>query len=224
MAVGVDEARDIETAPPATWLHRVVSQRVVGRPAWVVVAELFLGLGWLRAAAEKVIDPAWWRGELLGDFVTAQTDLALGWYRPFLDLVAGSRAAENAMVVLVLQAVVGLTLLAGRGIPMALAVGVFLNLHFVAAGAVNPSAFYLVIEGVLALWLAERSTRHLEAGLRVVATTMVALALMSVPFINTVQPAAVVHDPALMYVTLGGLTLLGCDLVHRTVTRGHGLP
>ena len=35
-----------------------MSDRVAGLPAWVVLIQLFIGLGWLRAVAEKLINPS----------------------------------------------------------------------------------------------------------------------------------------------------------------------
>lgn len=44
-------------------------RRFVSRPSWVVLAELFLGVGWLRAATSKAIERDWWAGRTIADFV-----------------------------------------------------------------------------------------------------------------------------------------------------------
>ncbi len=48
-------------------------------PAWVVVTQVFIGLGWLRAAAEKLIEPHWWAGGTINDFLADHDDTTLGW-------------------------------------------------------------------------------------------------------------------------------------------------
>ena len=113
----------------------------------------------------------------------------------------------------------------GRFVGFALAVGVLMNLNFMAAGAVNPSAFYLVIQGTIALWLAERTRAGQRAGRALTATAVAGagLAALSVPYISTLHPHGVVEDPAVMMVMGGALTVVGCGLAHRRVTATDGL-
>ena len=202
-----------------------VSARLRDLPAWVVVTQVFIGLGWLRAAAEKLIDLHWWAGDGISEFLSAHDEMTVGWYVPIAEVV-DSQAVIVAVVVLAAQLVAGLALVAGRFVGVGLAVGIFLNLNFVAAGAVNPSAFYLLSQGALVLWSAERRGGDHGDRSRLVAAAVggATVAVVSVPFIHTLHPAAVVDDPAVMLVLVGSLTFLACDMVHRRVTGGRGLP
>ena len=194
----------------------VLSQRVSGLPAWVVVTELFIGLGWIRAATEKVIDPSWWSGEALLSFLTGHEGSALGWYQPFLDLVVSRNLVMIAIVVVLAQLAAGLSLITGRFLAVGLAIGLFLNLSFIAAGAVSPSAFYVLSQGGLALWLAERvDRRRTLRSLSAASFGGITLAVLSLPFITTLHPAEVIEDPAIMLVTGGSLTVTACQLARR---------
>ncbi len=189
-----------------------------GLPAWVVVTQLFIGLGWLRAVAEKVIDPGWWTGDVITRFVFVHGDTTLAWYQPFVEAVVLPAAPLIALVVVVGQLVAGASLVTGRRIGVGLATGIFLNLHFLAAGAVTPSAFYLLAQGALVLWLAEQTLTLVSLKrLQLVAAIAAALVGFNLPFISTVHPAAVIDDPAIMLVLGGALTALGCVLASRTI-------
>ncbi len=205
-------------------ISAAVRRRRVGLPSWVLLTQLFIGLGWLRAAAEKIIDPAWWSGEALARFLIDHDGAALGWYQPFLDGVVRPHLVVIAVVVVGAQLVAAGSLISGRVHAVGLATGVFLNLNFLAAGAVNPSAFYLVSQGGLALWLAERTrNRSTARPLTVAAIGASVLALISLPFVDTIEPARVIDDPALMMATGGLLTVIACDSACRNLTGGHGL-
>jgi uncharacterized membrane protein YphA (DoxX/SURF4 family) len=168
---------------------------------------LFLVAGWLRAGAEKIISPAWWRGDTLRSFLDAQHDAALPYFQPVMEHVIAPFAVEVAAIVAVAQILIGLAILVGRPLRVALWCGVVLNVVFVLAGRVNPSAFYLVMEaallyavsvGLLADRRTEPSTRTL-----VLVVGWLALAAVNVPFITTIEPAKVIEDPAMMLTFLG---------------------
>ena len=212
------------TAPPRG-IRSVLAHRVAGLPAWVVLTQLFIGLGWLRAAAEKMIDPSWWRGEGIASFLAEHEEQTLGWYAPFVDLVVSPYAAVFAAIVVLAQIVAGTSLVTGRFVGAGLAVGMFLNLNFMAAGAVNPSAFYLLSQGAVALWMVERSRagRRARQLLQVVAVAAATAGVLSLPFLSNLHPSGVIDDPAAMFVLGGALTVIGCDLAHRHLTGGDGL-
>ena len=199
---------------PLHHLERTWSARVAGLPAWVVVTQLFIGLGWLRAAAEKIVDPAWWRGDGVVRFLADHDGRALTWFEPFLELVVTPRVVVVAAIVVVLQLAAGATLVAGRHAAVGLAVGIGLNLVFLASGAVNPSAFYLLAQGALVLWAVERRRGHRrETAIVTAAAVALTLAVVSLPDVATLAPAAVVDDPAVMFVLGGTLGAMGCGLV-----------
>lgn len=193
--------------------RRSALDRLDGLPSWVVLTELFIGLGWLRAVAEKLIEPAWWRGDVLEQFIADRTDMTLGWYGPFLATVVLPLAPLAAVIVVVGQLVAGVSLVTGRRLTVGLTVGMFLNLHFMAAGAVTPSAFYLLGQGALALWLCERAVSRSRARALRVAAGVAAFAVgVNIPFISTLHPAHVIEDPAIMFAFGGALATLTCLL------------
>ncbi len=108
---------------------------------------------------------------MINDFVTEHQDVALGWYRPFLDNIVLPTAPMIAVIVVLGPLAAGLALTSGRPHGLGIAIGMFLNLSFMAAGAVTPSAFYLLAQGALALWMAEQGPSPRRSGwLRIVAS------------------------------------------------------
>ncbi len=65
----------------------IITDRFARQPAWAAVTEIFIGLGWLRAATAKSIDPGWWDGSALEQFLVEHEGATLGWYEPFSQLV-----------------------------------------------------------------------------------------------------------------------------------------
>ena len=168
---------------------------------------LFLIAGWLRAGAEKIIEPAWWRGDTLRSFLEEQHDVALPYFQPMMEHVISPFAVEVAAVVAVAQILIGLAILVGRPLRVALWCAVVLNVVFVLAGRVNPSAFYLIMEaallyGVSVGLLANRRTEPSTRTLGFIVGWLV-LAAVNVPFITTIEPAEVIEDPAMMLTFLG---------------------
>lgn len=200
--------------------------RTVGIPSWVLLIQLFIGLGWLRAAVEKVIDPSWWSGVDVQVFLFQHSDDMLGWYRPIANNWIAPYAASIAIAVVAIQLFAASSLLSGRLVRLGLFVGMFLNLNFMAAGSVNPSVFYLLAQGVLALWLAELSLpgKLVPGMLSAAAYLSYVVGMMSLPYIRTLHPAEVMSDPALMLVFSSVLTVVVCDHAYRRIVGGRGLP
>jgi len=201
-------------APPAQVPSSAdVLPTVHGRLAIVLLPlRLFLAAGWLRAGVEKLIDPDWWNGSELRGFLERQHDHALPFFRPVMDQLIAPMAVTVAVVVMVTQIACGVAIGLGRPLRMALRWGVVLNVSFVLAGAVNPSAFYLVMEMVLLLAIADGaigrspslpSRRTLGA-----AAAAGGVALLFTPYIRTLQPADVIDDPAMMLSFLAAVLAL----------------
>ncbi len=218
-----------------------ISKRIKGLPAWVLLTQLFIGLGWLRAAGEKVIDPEWWDGTTIGGFIAINYQTTLGWYRPLIDNFIGPNAEIIAVVVVIAQIAVAASLLSGRYLGYGLGLGIFLNLNFLIIGGVNPSVFYLLAQGSLALWLAENAfpggamfatdaeanaalVKRVSRSLSAAAFGAYALAAMSIPYIRKVEPSEIMRDPAIMLGLFAVLTVLGCDQAYRNSIGGRGLP
>jgi uncharacterized membrane protein YphA (DoxX/SURF4 family) len=183
---------------------------------------IFLAAGWLRAAAEKLIDPQWWNGNKLRAFVTTQHQEALPFFRPILDHLITPGAQVVAIVVVVTQLACGLAIAIGKPLRLALQWTVVLNLVFILAGKVNPSAFYLVMEIVLLFAIADGTigvhpTTPSRRTLAMAGLTA-ALALAMTPYIRTIEPAKVIDDPAMMLVFMGFVTTVTL-IVRRTAYR-----
>ena len=168
---------------------------------------LFLAAGWLRAGVEKLIDPQWWNGDKLRAFLKAQHNEALPFFRPIMDNLIAPGARTVAIVVVVTQLAIGLAIAIGKPMRLALRWGFLLNVVFIMAGKVNPSAFYLVMEIVLLFAIADGviGVRPSRPSWRtiVAAGTSAALAIAIGPYIRTIEPAKVIEDPAMMLVFLG---------------------
>ena len=172
--------------------RRIDSHRTI---ALLLPLQLFLAAGWLRAGVEKVIDPGWWTGQGLLGFLDEQRPEMLPYFGPFADGVIEPWAGGVAWLVLVVQLVVGGCLLTNRHVRPALWAGVILNVSFVMAGRVNPSAFYLVMEAALLLALSRLVSVRI-AHRR--AVLWVFVGALSLPFVRTLHPAEAIDDPALM--------------------------
>ena len=178
---------------------------------------LFLAAGWLRASAEKVIDPKWWTGAKLRTFLTAQHDTALPYFRPVMEHVIAPNAQFVAIVVAVTQLLCGVCIAVGKPMRLALRWAFVMNVVFIMTGRVNPSCFYLIMEMVLLFAIADgtigvRPTIPSRRTL-LTAASFAAFAAASVPYVRTLEPANVIEDPAMMLVTLG--VILSATLVVR---------
>jgi uncharacterized membrane protein YphA (DoxX/SURF4 family) len=200
----------LDHAGPTT--SRPVAQQPSHHAAVVVLLplRLFLAAGWLRAAAEKLIDPQWWNGNKLRSFLSAQHQQALPFFRPIMDHLLEPGAQAVAIVIVLTQLACGLAIAVGKPLRMAVRWTVLLNLVFIMAGRVNPSAFYLVMEIVLLFAIADGTigVRPSTPSRRTVALACVsaALTVAVATYIRTVEPAKVIDDPAMMLVFIGFIT------------------
>ncbi|HEX3090622.1 MAG TPA: hypothetical protein VHQ23_18355, partial [Ilumatobacteraceae bacterium] len=203
---------------------RQPSRRRIDHRAGVVLLplRLFLAAGWLRASAEKLIDRQWWTGNKLHTFLTKQHDEALPFFRPVMDHVIAPGAQTVAVVVVLTQLGCGLAIAFGKPLRLALRWAVVLNVAFIMAGKVNPSAFYLVMEIVLLFAIADGTVgvRPTSPSRKTVgmAILCVGAALSMTPYIRTIEPATVIEDPAMMLVFLGvvvAVTLMARRAAHR---------
>ncbi len=159
-------------------------------PLW-----LFLAAGWGRAAIEKVIDAEWWTGQALRGFLDVQREHMLPFFVPFADNVVEPLAPAIAWLVVWTQASIAICLISNRYTRPALWAGIALNVSFIMAGRVNPSAFYLVMQAAL-LFALSRPVGPRIAVHRAIAWSIPAL--LAVLFAQTLHPAEVIDDPALM--------------------------
>jgi thiosulfate dehydrogenase [quinone] large subunit len=119
---------------------------------YLVPLRAFIGIGWIRAFAEKATDPNWAGGGTLTDFLDshlAADQMPFPFYRDLTTDVFLPHAATLAWIVLLGQLMAGLGILTGTLTTAALLGGLFMNVNFVLAGATDPSPFYIVIQALL---------------------------------------------------------------------------
>jgi thiosulfate dehydrogenase [quinone] large subunit len=107
---------------------------------------------WLRASAEKIIDPGWYDGTALTAFL--EEELAGGhvvfpFYRAVITDVFLPNASTLGAIVMIGELLAGVAILIGMFTHAALLGGIFMNLNFILAGAPDPSAFYFLIQVAL---------------------------------------------------------------------------
>lgn len=181
----------------AVWL----AERFRGLPPWVLLAQFFLATGWQRAAVTHSIDSEWWDGTVLEKFVYDHRFLSIDWYEAtMLEGIVTRWPVAVCVLVVAVQAAVGLMLIFNARPLLALALGAGLNINFALAGAVNPSIFYLIIGAVLALWHVDASVASASTRKLVSASTLATAAALGalLPEIATLDPAHVIDDPAIV--------------------------
>lgn len=195
---------------------------------------VFIGLGWLRAGVEKLLDPGWLDGMSLTTFLTDQVNsgqVVFPVYERLITSMFLAHAPLLSWIVLIGQLLVGLSIMLGCCTRVALIGGLFMNLNFVLAGVPNPSAFYLVIQialllantgGILSVdawlgqsrrlaWLTARPARPQNPASRRVWTSLLIMALcagsagIAAAFISDFSPAGSVHDPAMILTILASM-------------------
>jgi uncharacterized membrane protein YphA (DoxX/SURF4 family) len=201
------DAAVASTSLPSTNHHGFAHAPTTGM---LLPLRIFLAAGWLRAGAEKLIDPRWWSGDKLRTFLQDQHGEALPFFRPVMDHMIAPAAMFVALTVMVTQLACGVLIGTGQKLPLALRWAFFMNVTFVLAGRVNPSAFYLVMELVLLFAIADgalgvnpTTPSHRTF---VIAGTSAVLGILCVPYIRTIEPAHVIDDPAMMLMFVGLMT------------------
>ncbi len=122
--------------------------------AYLVPLRLFIGIGWLRAFAEKVAEPGWMDGTQLSGFLLGQVRdgrVRFPLYEWLIDSVFLPNVATLGWVVVLGQLLTRMAILIGVFTNAALLGGLFMNLNFLLAGVPDPSAFYIVIQTALLL-------------------------------------------------------------------------
>jgi thiosulfate dehydrogenase (quinone) large subunit len=202
-----------------------------GPAAYLLPLRLFIGVGWLRAFAEKAVDPGWYDGAALARFLSEhlQADsVALPAYAALARELFVPHAAALAWIVAVGQLLVGLGILTGTLTSAALLGGLFMNLNFLLIGRPDPSAFYIVIQSALLLsgsgsvvgldaWLSRHvrnpllvagarpdpSRRPLARRLCLAAGLLsIGVAVVAVWNARDLTPGGSVHDPAMVLAVL----------------------
>ncbi len=192
----------------------------------VLPLRLFLGVAWLRVGVANLASPLWRNGDLVQRFAVNQDVVALPFALWILD-AAGRHVVLVAWVVGVTEVLCGLALLAGAWLRTALAAAVVMNLVFLVCGQVNPSIFYLMIEVVLLAALLSGAVGARRAltpvAWRVVAIGSAVLAVVLLPFIETLDPEELIFDPGAVLSCLLALCAVGSWALSRPVPAGRVL-
>jgi thiosulfate dehydrogenase (quinone) large subunit len=120
--------------------------------AHLLPLRLFIAFGWLRAASEKTLNPAWFDSSTLEAVLNAQlggNHVVFPAYAWLISNVFLPGAPMLVWIVLIGQIMVGLGLVFGAFSRAALLGALFMNLNFIAAGMPSPSVFYVVIQILL---------------------------------------------------------------------------
>lgn len=127
---------------------RSVMRELQHPAAYLFPLRLFIGIGWLRAFAEKAFSAEWFNGGAVATFLDSQLARDAVAFPLYLQLIeSGSRWI--GWVVIALQLLVGIGILLGTYTNLALLIGIALNANFMLAGQISPSAFYIMIHTVL---------------------------------------------------------------------------
>ena len=129
-----------------------VRRAVEQESSYLVPLRLFIGIGWSRAGLEKVLDPRWNDGTALTQFLLKKVDggdVVFPTYQILIEEVFIPNAALLSVVIILGQLLAGAAIMLGAFTNLGLMGGLFMNVNFILAGQVNPSAFYVVIESVL---------------------------------------------------------------------------
>ena len=193
--------------PPARpWIAKLLPTPLTPISIMLFPIQFFLGLGWIRAGVEKLISAPWWHGSALRAFLHEHTHTAIAFMPSLASAVFEPLAVPISLLVMFTQPLIGLSLITGRALRPALAWGITLNLVFVLMGEVTPSAFYLVIELALLTAVDLGAIGHSPRQPSPTAAVLwTAGAMAAVPFVATLAPAEVIHDPGIIIVTIASV-------------------
>ncbi len=216
-------------------VRRLARQELSKDGAYLLPLRIFIGIGWLRTSAEKIIDPGWYDGTALTAFL--EEELAGGhvvfpFYRALITDVFLPNASALGAIIMIGELLAGVAILIGMFTNAALLGAIFMNLNFILAGAPDPSAFYFLIQvalfvggiGAIAgadtllgrrvknpLLVAQNriSGQRFRTRERVfflgLAALWLALAVYALAHVSTLDPERSVEDPAIILAVLFGL-------------------
>ncbi len=185
---------------------------------FLVPARVFLGIGWLRAAIEKGVSGTWFTGSEVEAFLLEHLPtMSFPFFKSLTTNVFLPQAEFFALIVFIAQVLVSLSLIFGVFTRPALLGGMFMNISFLLAGAVNPSTFYLVIQmllfnmnagEVLSLDTLKKQVPlkpliHINRRMFLVcAFGLLLLASLAFPYIQDFSPEGAIEDTAAVTVVL----------------------
>jgi uncharacterized membrane protein YphA (DoxX/SURF4 family) len=136
------------------WL---IESKLRTAPLWAVaILRIYLGVGFLSAASNKIF--SWWASwpQNMSHFLTSKLNDTYAFYRPFLVGIVLPHVAIFAPVVAVTEVAVGISLLLGAGTRFAAVAGLVLIVNYgLALGDIpwqpgQDQAFFI---GLLVVWI-----------------------------------------------------------------------
>lgn len=131
---------------------RFVYFELLREHAYLLILRLFMGIGWIRTCLEKLQEAGWWDGTALSTFLQGQMitgKVVFPFYQDLITNVFVPHAQVFGLITMFGEGLIGLAILTGTFTNFALLNAIFMNLNFIMAGAIDPSAFYLIIQSVL---------------------------------------------------------------------------
>lgn len=209
-----------------------VAEQLRHPAVYLVPLRIFMGLGWLRTAAEKLAQSDWAGAPSAAEFLTRQLrggHVEFPAYEWLIRTLWLPNAGFLEWVIVGGEILVGFGILLGICTNGALLGALFMNFNFLLVGRVNPNAFYIVIQVILLLsysgqvfgfdsWLGRYVRNPLLVAQppavggrhKLIPTVFVigafvslALAVYAIPYITDLSPAGSVEDPAMLLVILG---------------------
>lgn len=182
----------------------------------VLIPQLFLGLAWLRASVAHAVDPVWWTGQEIVEFVDGSADTGLPFYTFFVEMIVRPLAVPLTVFVVALQGLLGLLFVTNVRPRSAALASLFLSSNFIMAGHVNPSIFYVVLAlVVLFLSIEAMAGSKMWKTLSIQATvSCFVVVVFCWPFVQSVDPMLVIGDPAVVLITVAVISTAACWITY----------
>lgn len=155
------EATQIEVGEPA--IARFLFQDVRAGALWLPV-RLWVGLSWLDAASHKIFDPKWvntgeslkayWQNAVAIPAAPARPAITYDWWRGFLQFMLDQQAYTwFGKLIAYGELLVGLGLIVGGLVGIAMFFGVLMNTSFLLSGSVSSNPIMLLLGiGLILAW------------------------------------------------------------------------
>ena len=129
-----------------------IKEDILKNTAFLLPLRLFIGLGWIRAGTEKIISEKWISGEMLNNYFIVQLSngsIQIPLYTQCIEQFFIPNLQTLSWIIIIGQLLAGVSIFFGIFCNIGLLGGLFMNLNFILAGSINPSAFYMIIQSVL---------------------------------------------------------------------------
>ena len=129
-----------------------IKEDILKNTVFLLPLRLFIGLGWIRAGTEKIVSEQWISGEILNNYFIAQLSngsIQISFYIQCIEQFFIPNVQSLIWIIVIGQLLAAVSIFFGIFCNFGLLGGLFMNLNFILAGSINPSAFYMIIQSVL---------------------------------------------------------------------------